>query len=269
MAIILTIGQWNNAYWYAEAVVEHRIDELAQVAGTTVRNVRAYQDRGLLPPPRRVGRVALYGDAHVARLRLIGRLLERGYNIANIHELLGAWERGRDLRDVIGLEEAVTGPWSDEVPGWVTPDALVEMFPDGDDASIARAVELGYLVPDDGRFCVPSPRQLHAGAELAAAGVPLDAVLDLGAELRADVDRIAERFVGMVARHVLPAAMEGGVDQLDIPALAAVVRRLRPLAEAAVRAELARAMQHHTLETLGDQLAALLELLPEPAEEAS
>src|SRR5436305_1643105 len=45
---------------------EYRIDELAREAGTTVRNVRAYQDRGLLPPPRRSGRVGLYTDAHLS-----------------------------------------------------------------------------------------------------------------------------------------------------------------------------------------------------------
>src|SRR5688500_6901877 len=105
-------------------MAEYRVDELAREAGTTVRNVRAYQDRGLLPPPRREGRVGVYDDAHLARLRLIGRLLERGYTIANIHELLGAWERGRDLHEVLGLEEAVTGPWSDEVPTWITRDQL-------------------------------------------------------------------------------------------------------------------------------------------------
>ena len=63
---------------------DYRIDELAREAGTTVRNVRAYQDRGLLPPPRRSGRVGLYTDAHLARLRLIGTMLERGYTLGNI-----------------------------------------------------------------------------------------------------------------------------------------------------------------------------------------
>ena len=65
-------------------MAEYRIDELARLADTTVRNVRVYQDRGLLAPPRRQGRVGIYSEAHLARLRLIGQLLRRGYTFANI-----------------------------------------------------------------------------------------------------------------------------------------------------------------------------------------
>ena len=41
---------------------EYRIDELARLAGTTTRNIRVYRDRGLLHPPLRVGRIALFND---------------------------------------------------------------------------------------------------------------------------------------------------------------------------------------------------------------
>ena len=91
-------------------MAEYRIDDLARVAGMTTRNVRAYQDRGLLPPPRRSGRVALYDDAHVARLKLIGSMLERGYTTAHIAEMLTAWQRGKNLADVLGVEEELIGP---------------------------------------------------------------------------------------------------------------------------------------------------------------
>ena len=49
-------------------VSEYRIDDLARAAGTTVRNVRVYQDRDLLPPPRRQGRRAIYSDAQKRKL---------------------------------------------------------------------------------------------------------------------------------------------------------------------------------------------------------
>src|SRR5438270_12102179 len=97
--------------------IEYRIDELAREAGTTVRNERAYQDRDPLPPPRRSGRVGLYTDAHLARLRLNGHLLVRSYTLGNIAQLVSAWERGQDVVELLGLEAALVQPWSDEHAG--------------------------------------------------------------------------------------------------------------------------------------------------------
>ena len=94
-------------------MTEYRIDDLAREGGTTVRNVRVYQDRGLLPPPRRQGRTGWYSEAHLARLQLITRLLERGYTFATIGELLAASERYLRVEDVLGLGDVLSQPaWS-------------------------------------------------------------------------------------------------------------------------------------------------------------
>lgn len=95
-----------------EAVTEYRIDDLARAAGTTSRNVRAYQERGLLPPPEKRGRVGIYGDAHLERLKLIDTLLQRGFTTAHIDDFITGWESGKDLTEVLGLQHAVTEPWS-------------------------------------------------------------------------------------------------------------------------------------------------------------
>src|SRR5512134_802490 len=79
------------------------IDEVAREAGTTTRNVRAYQTRGLLPPPKLVGRVGHYGEEHLVRLRLIARLQERGYSLAAIDDLVHAWTEQRSLADLLGF----------------------------------------------------------------------------------------------------------------------------------------------------------------------
>src|SRR5437868_10204368 len=147
-------------------MADYRVDELARLAGTTVRNVRAYQDKGLLPPPRREGRVGLYSDAHLARLRIIGGLLERGFTLQNIAELLEAWDRGRDLGDLLGLEVAVASPFSDEVPGYATLEELLELFgplPPGAEGLLGDFLQLGLVEPEGDRFKVPSPRTLQAG----------------------------------------------------------------------------------------------------------
>src|SRR5699024_8916250 len=86
----------------SSAMSEYRIDDLAQAAGVSVRNVRVYREKGLLPPPRREGRAAWYGDGHVARLKLIARMLERGYTFATIDELLTAAQEGLRVRDLLG-----------------------------------------------------------------------------------------------------------------------------------------------------------------------
>lgn len=242
---------------------EYRIDELARLGQTTVRNVRVYQDRGLLAPPRRDGRVGIYTDAHLARLRLIGQLLKRGYTFANIGELLTVWERGGDLAEILDLESAVGHPWSDEIPAHVTVDRLREMFGGAVTAeNLDRAISLGLLEPDGARFRVPSPRLLSAGAELTAAGMSLGVVLGLAARLREHVDAAAADLAHTVTSHVLAAHLRDGLLQgEDIAEVAAIARRLRPLAQTAVDAMLAQAMSQHVPEAMGDHFAKVLEHL--------
>jgi DNA-binding transcriptional MerR regulator len=239
---------------------DFRIDELAREAGTTVRNVRAYQDRGLLPPPRRSGRVGLYTDAHLARLRLIGQLLERGYTLGNIAELISAWERGQDVRELLGLEAELVQPWSDEEAMTISLEDLNELF--GEDADALReAVKLGLLEPegDSGlRFWVPSPRLLLAGAELIAAGIPLEAVLNHARQLARDTDRIAARFVELVSANVFEPYGDRPFPAKDVPRLTELLRRLRPLAETTVDAYLARAMEQRMARELGEHYDRLM-----------
>ncbi|MEO3972832.1 MerR family transcriptional regulator [Streptomyces sp. CAU 1734] len=91
-----------------QSVAEYRIEGLAHHSGATVRTIRAYQDRGLLPKPERRGRSNVYGPGHLARLRQIAGLLDRGYTLASIRELLEAWDTGRGLAGV--LEPGVPEP---------------------------------------------------------------------------------------------------------------------------------------------------------------
>lgn len=85
-----------------------RIEELAAASGATVRNIRVYQEKGLLPAPVRQGRAALYGPKHRHRLLLILRLLDRGYTFATIDELFTAERHGLSLTELLAAE-AVPG----------------------------------------------------------------------------------------------------------------------------------------------------------------
>lgn len=96
------------------------IEELARVSGVTTRTIRAHQSAGLVPPPSLDGRVGRYGDDHLSRLRAIRALQRRGYSLAAIRDLMTAWERGRSLGDVLGLEptpgvESAGTEWFEEL----------------------------------------------------------------------------------------------------------------------------------------------------------
>ncbi|MFI0238495.1 MerR family transcriptional regulator [Streptomyces sp. NPDC016845] len=230
------------------SVAEYRIEDLAHLSGTTVRTIRAYQDRGLLPRPERRGRANVYTSAHLSRLRQIADLLERGYTLASIKELLDAWDAGRGLGGVLGLVAEVDGPWTDERAGRITRAELAERFGgEHDEAAVREAVELGVLerVPDrDDEFVVPSPQELAVAVELHAAGVPLIAISDHLRELRGGIEHIAARFLEFTTEHVF-ARYLGSSPPTDTEAAeaASLVRRLRPLAQQSVDAELARAMR--------------------------
>lgn len=228
---------------------EYRIEDLAHHSGATVRTIRAYQDRGLLPRPERRGRSNVYGDAHLARLRQIADLLDRGYTLASIKELLEAWDTGRGLGGVLGLVAEVHGPWTDEEADRISRAELDARFGGTpDEAAILEAVELGVLEPLPDReteeYLVPSPQELAVAAELYAAGVPLAAITGHLRELRDQVEHIASRFLEFTTEHVFARYLEHRPPtDADANEAATMVRRLRPLAQQTVDAELARAMQ--------------------------
>ncbi|GGU81480.1 hypothetical protein GCM10010211_54520 [Streptomyces albospinus] len=241
---------------------EYRIEDLAHLSGATVRTIRAYQDRGLLPRPERRGRANVYGDPHLARLRQISDLLDRGYTLASIKELLEAWDTGRGLGGVLGLVAEIDGPWSDEKAARITRAELDSAFGGtSNEKAVAEAVALGVLerVPgQDDAFLVPSPQELAVAAELHSAGVPLLAISGHLREVRGQVEHIASRFLDFTTEHVFQPFLDHPPTEAEAAEAAALVRRLRPLAQQTIDAELARAMRtlaarylrHHLMEAL-------------------
>lgn len=226
----------------------YRIEELAARAGLTVRTVRGYQDRGLLPRPERRGRANVYERAHLDRLHRISGLLERGYSLASIKELLDAWDTGRGLGGVLGIAAEVEGPWTEEQPDRVTREELRERFGGRlDEEALEDAIGLGILERLPGsseEFRVPSPQELAVAVELSAAGVGLQAVAAHLREVRGQVEHMASRFLQFTTEHVFARYLGGTQVSEDATAEAmALIRRLRPLAQHTVDAELARAMR--------------------------
>lgn len=245
---------------------EYRIDDLAREAGTTVRNVRSYQEQGLLPPPRKEGRVAKYGAVHLARLRLIGKLLNRGFTLKAIGDLIERWLSGNSLDDLLGLEEALVAPWAtaeDEAGAEVDPESL--FGGPVDDLTTERAVELGVIAIEDGQTVVTDSRLMRIAVDLVAEGVPLADVLDVGILLRDQIDRVSLGFVDLIDEHLIQPIVTKGIDDItgeDVEEITRLVNRLRPLARMAVDATLVSTLE----ERIADRFKQILTQLGFPAD---
>ncbi|MTV25366.1 MerR family transcriptional regulator [Nitriliruptoraceae bacterium ZYF776] len=251
----VTLGRRGYA-----APMKLRIDELAAHAGTTSRNVRAYQARGLLPPPELQGRTGYYGEEHLNRLRVIGDLQERGFSLEAIRQTLDAWATGGDLGSLLGFEHLISAPLTDEAPARLTLEEVVARFPEArdDPALVERAVSLGLITPqDDGDLEAPSPMVVDAGAQLVRIGVPLADVLDLVEAIQRDVADIADRFLAMVSEHVVAPIVEGHPDAQPVDEVLTTLRQLRPIALEVVRPFLAQAMRQAIDRTVANQAEQL------------
>ncbi|MBN3928991.1 MerR family transcriptional regulator [Streptomyces verrucosisporus] len=223
---------------------EYRTAELARAAGITVRTLRFYRERRLLPPPRREGRIAWYNEHHLNRLRTISALLARGHTLGGIADLIDAFEKGRDAggaAELLGLESTLVSPWSQETPVRLTPEDLAAHFPDEVTSdNLATALDLGYVAVDGDEVVHVSRRLLDASTSLVGEGIPLGSVLEAGRVVREHADAVADLFTGLVRAHLFTGVRELSPD--DLRRLSDVMDRLRPLAEQVVNVELALAM---------------------------
>lgn len=236
--------------------MELTVDELARTAGTTVRNVRVYQDRGLLPPPERRGRLGVYGPDHLRRLRLVLRMLDRGYPLAAIRELIEAWEDQRDIASVLGLEEAITAPFQEEGPRRLPAARFPELL-GGDEVAAARAIETGLAHLDGDDVVVGNPRFFDVGLELLAEGFPPRAMVELAARISGAMDEVAQLCVSFVDEQVWQRFVDDGMPADDVERVTGVIQRMRPRAQAAADAALAEAMEKHTDEVFSQTAARL------------
>ncbi|MER6629845.1 MerR family transcriptional regulator [Streptomyces sp. NPDC000987] len=196
------------------------IDELAARAGITVRTVRFYSTKGLLPPPvigpRRVGR---YGPRHVARLALIEELQRQGMTLAAIERYMGQLPPDLSHRD-LAIHRAVVASWAPDAVETLTPEELRRRAGRPlDEDDLERLAAMNVVRPDGDGYRVDCG-QLRLAVELLDVPLSHDAILAARSVLvehsRAAARELSRLFRGEVSER----------DQQDVKTLSAHMQPL-------------------------------------------
>lgn len=213
------------------------IGELARRTGMTVRNIRAHQTRGLLPPPEVHGRTGYYNEDHVARIEMTREMQAEGLNLEAIRRVLETADGS--TREVVDFARALRAPFEDETPEIIEATELAASWgaEEVDPELIRRGGELGVLreLPD-GRIEVISPRLQRAGAALVELGVRPEAALETADELHKQAEGVAIAFIDLFVKEIWGPFQEAGRPEPDWAKVREAFDRMRPLASDALLA---------------------------------
>ena len=223
----------------------------------TVRNIRAHQSRGLLPPPEVRGRTGYYAREHVDRIELIKELQGDGFNLEAIRRLIDS--AGGSTKQVLRFTRAARESFEDEQPRVVSIAELVESS--GGQPSpelLQKAMELGIVrrLSDD-EFEERSPRLSRAAAELRRLGLPSDREIEVLDALHASADAVAQAYVDLFVEEVWRPFEEAGHPVERWPEVEDALRRMTPLAAESLLAVFRLVMTDRVDAALGEQFARM------------
>ncbi|MEU8713406.1 MerR family transcriptional regulator [Streptomyces sp. NPDC048663] len=220
------------------------IDELAARAGTTVRTVRFYGTKGLLPPPvigaRRVGH---YGPGHLARLALIEELQLQGMTLAAIERYLHRLPPGLSDHD-LAIHRAVVASWAPDTEERVgTAELRRRAGRPLDDGDVERLVAMDAVRPDGDAYRV-DPALFRLAVQLLDLPLSEEAILAARTVLiehsRAAAHALSRLFRAEVAERT----------EQDVKSLSADVQ---PLVVQALLTTFQRSLRHEVHQWLAGQ----------------
>lgn len=225
---------------------EITIRALAERTGMTVRNIRAHQTRGLLPPPVVRGRTGYYNEEHVARIELTKEMQADGLNLEAIRRVLDSGDGAAAA--IFDFTRALRVPFEDEAPEIFEPDELAAIWGGKPEPKLTRlAEELGIFRPlPGGQMEVISPSLLRAARELYELGIGPEGIGVTAEKLRRHADGTAQAFVELFVNEIWEPFDKAGRPEKDWPRMPEALERMRPLAAGALLAMFQLAMTEAT-----------------------
>jgi DNA-binding transcriptional MerR regulator len=211
----------------AETVDEFTVDELAARTGTTVRTLRFYASEGLLPAPRRRGRLAYYDARHRMRLDLIRTLQEHGYTLSAIQRVLARIPEDASAAEY-AVQSAVLAPWLSGADQEVDRAELERRVGEPlDDQQLDSLRALGAVTAlPDGRYRISQAMLGHA-VELARLPVPPGVLRESARIIAEHATAVADGLTDVFARAIWGPYQRG---ELTHEQVMQILERMRPLA---------------------------------------
>jgi DNA-binding transcriptional MerR regulator len=213
------------------------IGELARRTGMTIRNIRAHQTRGLLPPPEVQGRTGYYDEEHVARIELTREMQAEGLNLEAIRRVLES--TGGSSQEIVDFARAVRAPFEDETPEIYGAADFAEAWrvETVDERLLKKAERLGVLrLLPDGQVEVISPRLHRAATRMIEFGVSPAAAVALASKLHDHADAVARAYVDLFTTEIWEPFDKSGRPDEDWHKVLEALEALRPLASDALLA---------------------------------
>ncbi len=232
----------------------YRLAELAARSGVSVRTIRFYQSVDVLPRPDRQGRVAVYRERHLERLRLIAELRDRGLTLGTIRHLLGRRASpGMSVGDWLGLDHTLGGPWSEDRPRVVSDSELTDVLGARPSRLRSQLERTRYLERQPGAtWLVRSPTLLDLALQLHDAGIDVEVTGQATELLRRRLARAVDDLIVLFVER----SGAGFAGQASRDELASALTALRPIAKEAAGIILAQEVERG--------LRGLLEVGPTP-----
>ena len=226
-------------------MTQYRIGELAEVSGVNARNIRAYRERGLLDPPDRVGRAAIYTDLHVAQLRVINQLLSKGFTSTHIADFFAVVRSGRDLADVLGLQDVCGGVETDDDAVSDGGPGRVAALPFGVEPSrrgARRMIAAGLARRVDGELMLIDPELVRIVSGAPSKERYLATIVDVFESIQDGIAATAED-VDSLLEAAAAEVVDAGVSQEP----ARVLQDYRELAAIIITRQIEEAVRGHAV----------------------
>ncbi len=228
------------------------VDQLAERTGVSVRTIRFYAGRGLLPAPQLRGRKGLYGPGHVARLSLVCELSALGFTLAAIEAQLARLPAEVGADELV-LHRALLTPWVPEQVEELSVDELARRAGRALTPSDLEALEgLGVITRQSGGACrLHGPAMLGQGLAVLDSGLPTETWRRAHAIIERHTTALAEDLMAMFQDEVLQPYRDRGRPADERARLAAALAQLKPITVRGVVTAFGRAVNRTIRQRLG------------------